>query len=363
MKQKAIYISSIIVALFAGIIGTVAVIYYIPKESTTTDLVYNDKKNVTIEESDTIQSAISKVYDAVYVIESYRGNTLVGTGTGFAYKKDDNSGYIVTNQHVVENSTSVRVINSDGEEIEAKVLGTDVYADIAVLAIDATAVKQVAILGDSTESQLGDTVFTVGSPMGSDYRGTVTKGILSGKDRTVTVTLSTGDEFMMELLQTDAAINPGNSGGPLVNMNGEVIGMNSLKLVKDEIEGMGFAIPIEIVESELDALEKGEEIQRPVVGIETVDVSNTYTLLRNRIRLEREFDQGIVIVNVEQDTPAESAGLKSGDVIVAVDGTEIKDAAHFKYLIYKAGMGNTVTVEYYRGNDIHEATIKLTKSL
>lgn len=363
MKNKTIYIGSVIAALFIGVIGTIGVIYYSPKETTNqTEMVYNSNKNVTVKESDTIKSAISKVYDAVFVIESYRGNTLSGTGTGFVYKKDQKNGYIVTNHHVVENATSVKVINSDGDEIDAKVLGTDVYTDIAVLAIDGNAVKQVAILGDSTKSTIGDTVFTVGSPMGSEYRGTVTKGILSGKDRTITVTLSSGD-FMMELLQTDAAINPGNSGGPLVNMNGEVIGMNSLKLVKDEIEGMGFAIPIEIVESELDALENGKEIERPVVGIEAIDVSNTYTLLRNRIQLEKDFDKGIVVVNVQNDTPAKTAGLRSNDVIVAVNGTEINDMAHFKYLIYKAGLGNTVTIEYYRGNQKHEVKVKLNKSM
>lgn len=362
MKQKSIYISSIVIALFVGIIGTVAIIYYIPDKEETTNMVYNSAKNVTVKETDTIKTSVSKVYDAVYVIESYTGNNLVGTGTGFAYKKDDKLGYIVTNYHVVENASSVKVINSAGDEIDAKVLGTDVYADIAVLSIDAKAISQVAILGDSTKSEIGDTVFTVGSPMGSDYRGTVTKGILSGKDRTVTVTLSTGD-FMMELLQTDAAINPGNSGGPLVNMNGEVIGMNSLKLVKDEIEGMGFAIPIEIVESEVDFLEKGEAIQRPVVGVETIDVSNTYTLLRSGIQLKKDFDQGIVIVNVQDASPAKTAGLASGDVIVAADGTKIKDVAHFKYLIYKVGIGNTVTIEYYRGETKKEVKIKLNKSL
>lgn len=252
MRQKIIYISTVILSFFLGVIGTYLVIKNNP---ITVQDVVKTINEVKITESDTIQPAIEKIYDAVVLVESYKGNALIGTGTGFVYKKDDKNGYIITNHHVIENASSVKVISTNGKTSEVKILGSDIYADIAVLSIDAKDVLKVAEIGESTKLKLGDTLFTVGSPLGSEYMGTVTKGILSGKDRTVSVNLANG-KFMMEVLQTDAAINPGNSGGPLVNINGEVIGVNSLKLVEDEIEGMGFAIPIEIAMSAAETLEK-----------------------------------------------------------------------------------------------------------
>ena len=158
--------------------------------------------------------------------------------------------------------------------------------------------------------------------------GTVTKGILSGKERTVSVSLSSGS-FLMEVLQTDAAINPGNSGGPLVNINGEVIGVNSIKLVQDEIEGMGFAIPIEMVMASVDRLEKGEKIVRPVIGVELLDVDNAYYLYRNGITLDNSIDSGVAIVNVQENSPAAASGLQKGDVILEVEGTQIKNVDLF----------------------------------
>ena len=186
-----------------------------------------------------IGAGINKVYDATVYIENYKGDKVNVSGTGFIYKKDSGKAYILTNYHVVGDNTSLKVTLSDDKKVDAKYVGGDQYLDIAVISINSSSVKQVAKLGSSSKAILGDTVFTVGSPVGDEYRGTVTRGILSGKDRLVAVSVSGGTEdYVMRLLQTDAAMNPGNSGGPLCNANGEVIGMNSLKLVKKEVEGM-----------------------------------------------------------------------------------------------------------------------------
>ena len=202
---------------------------------------------VKITEKNTIKKAINKVKDSVFVVETYdQFNNKVGTGTGFVYKIDNNYGYIITNHHVISNSENIIVTNISGAEAKAKLLGSDEYSDIAVLVVDKKYALKKIELGSSSNSEIGDTVFTVGSPLGKKYMGTVTKGILSGKERQVEVSLTNGS-FIMEVLQTDAAINPGNSGGPLLNINGEVIGVTSMKLVEDEIEGMGFAIPINTV--------------------------------------------------------------------------------------------------------------------
>lgn len=359
MHNNIKYIIISIISLFVGIIGTILVFHYFPINNETTEKVIKD---VTVTETDTIKSSIEKVYDATVMIESYRGSKLIGTGTGFVYKKVGDKGYILTNHHVIENSDAVKVKNIEGQSVEAALLGSDEYADIAVLSINSEAVLQVAEIGDSTKLELGDTLFTVGSPLGSEYMGTVTKGILSGKDRTITVNVAnTG--FMMEVLQTDAAINPGNSGGPLVNINGEVVGVNSLKLVEDEIEGMGFAIPIEMAMSSAEKLEKGEKISRPLLGVSLIDMDNAYALYRYGIKVDEDVTFGAVVASVEDNTPAATSKLQKGDVIIEVNGTKIKSVAHFRFVLYKYSVGDEIIVKYNRSGKEKTVKIKLTKSI
>ena len=223
-------------------------------------------KNINIIEEDSIKMSIDKVYDSVLVIEAYSIDGKSSTGSGFVYKIDNKYGYVLTNFHVVKDTESIMVINNNLEENAAKLLGYDELTDLAVLGIDKNKVSLVATLSKA-DINIGDTVFTVGSPEGKQYQGTVTKGIVSGLNREITTTIGSED-YIMNVIQTDAAINPGNSGGPLVNINGEVIGINSLKIVQNEIEGMGFAIPIDEVILYTDRLEKGIEIKRPYIGIE-----------------------------------------------------------------------------------------------
>ncbi len=360
MKEKIIYIATIILCIFIGVSGTIIVTKYFPLDAKA--VADGTVKNVNITETNTIKDAIDKVYNSVYVIETYKGNNKVSTGTGFAYKKDAEKGYVITNHHVIADGDSVKLIDVKGDTITGTILGSDEFADIAVIAVDAKKVLGVATMGDSTKAELGDTLFTVGSPLGAQYAGTVTKGTLSGKNRSVTVTLSNGD-FLMEVLQTDAAVNPGNSGGPLVNINGQVIGVISLKLVQDEIEGMGFAIPIETVMAYTDRLEKGEKIQRPLLGVALMDASNTFALYQNGITLNSDVTEGAVVVTVDKDSVADKAGLKKGDVILELNGDKIKDLAHFRFKLYKYSIGDTVKIKYYRDNKISETTAILTKSI
>ena len=361
MKDKLKYIVITVMSCFVGVAGTIIVYHYCPPKWTT-ETIEKTVSQVSVTESDTIQSGVSKIYDAVVVVESYSKGQLSSSGTGFVYKKDNDKAYIITNCHVVSGASSVKIVNMNNESVEAKVLGSDEYEDVAVLQIDANYALAVSEIGKSDDMKLGDTVFTVGTPVGSEYMGTVTKGILSGKDRKVTVSLGNGS-YVMNVMQTDAAINPGNSGGPLCNINGQVIGVNSLKLVKDTIEGMGFALPIELVMTSVDRLEKGEEIVRPVLGVETVELSNSYTLYRYQIYVDEEVEQGVVVVNVVKNSPAANAGLKKGDVILEIAGTKIEDGAHLKYVLYKYTVGDTITIKYYRDGKIQDATVKLSKAV
>ncbi|MEG0826452.1 MAG: S1C family serine protease [Bacilli bacterium] len=354
MKNKISYILIGIGIFFSGIIGTYTIMKNMPKE-----IIEKTEKVVSVTEANTIKSSISKIYDATILVEAYQKNNLSSTGTGFVYKKDNNYGYIITNNHVIDKATSVKILDNYGNKVDGKVLGSDEFADIAVIRIDKSAVLQVAEIGKSSESEIGDTLFTVGSPLGSKYLGTVTKGILSGKERLVSVDLSTGS-FLIEALQTDAAINPGNSGGPLCNIDGKVIGINSLKLVEDEIEGMGFAIPIETVMAIIDKLEANEKIVRPYLGVQLIDATNMYQLFYNRITISEKVTSGAVVAYVEDKKPADKAGLKKGDVIVEMNGIKIEDSSKFRYTLYKFNIGDNIKVKYYRGDDLKETTITLS---
>lgn len=359
MRERMLYISSLVVALFVGIVGTVAIVKLMPDNN---NIIEKTVSEISITENDTIKSSISKVYDAVLYVENYKNDKLQGTGTGFIYKKDNKYGYIMTNHHVIENSDKVIVITTSGKEVEATLLGSDEIADIAVLTIAVEDVPQVVQLGESTETELGDTLFTVGSPLGKKYMGTVTKGILSGKDRTVEVTLTNGT-FIMEVLQTDAAINPGNSGGPLLNINGEVIGVNSMKLVQDEIEGMGFAIPIEVASSVAEKIEKEGKVTRPYLGVEMIDVTDTWSLYRNNVTVDSSIKAGVVVAKVTKGTPADKAGLKAGDVIIKVGEDEVESIAYFRYRLYKYNVGDTITLTVMRNRNEKTIEVSLDEAL
>lgn len=358
MKQKFTYFVVGCICIMMGVCGTIMIYRYYPQET-----VEKTVKDVTIHETNTIKSAIDKIYDAVVVVQEYdlKGN-LVGTGTGFIYKKESDKGYILTNHHVIEDASTIKVLTSQEKEVDAELLGSDEYSDIAVLSMDAEEVLQVATLGDSTAMELGDTVFTVGSPLGSKYIGTVTKGILSGQNRQVTVSLKTGS-FIMDVLQTDAAINPGNSGGPLLNINGEVIGITSLKLVQDEVEGMGFAIPIELAMASIDKLENGEEIVRPMLGVQLTELDNPYLSRNYQIRIPSNIKNGVVIVSVEEGSSAAKAGLQKGDVITKIEQKEITDSSHFKYILYQYNIGDTISLVIIRGDEEQTIQVKLTNLL
>lgn len=317
------------------------------------------KNKTQVYEKGSLAASVEKIYDAVVLIQTYKNDELVGSGTGFVYKTDDKYGYLLTNNHVVENTEKVTVTFSNDEEAEVTVLGKDAYLDLAVLRVDKKYVSLIANIGSSEDCNLGDTVFTVGAPMGYEYRGSVTSGILSGKDRLVSVAVSsTSNDWVMRVLQIDASINPGNSGGPLLNVNGEVIGVCSMKLVDDKIEGMGFAIPIEYAMSHVEQLEKGEAIEWPFLGVGMANITDTMTLYKYNVRVPDSVKAGVVVVSVEKDSAAEKAGIQLGDVITKIAGKKTDDVAYLRYELYQHSAGDEVEVTVLR--DGKEKTFKVT---
>ena len=305
-----------------------------------------------------LSASVGKAYDAVMMVRNYKGENIQSTGSGFVYKTDDKYGYFLTNHHVIENSDKITLIRSDDKEIEGVVLGSDEYLDLAVVRIAKADVIDTVAIGNSESSKLGDTVFTIGSPLGYEYRGTVTDGILSGKDRFVTVSLTGTNDWVMKVLQTNAAVNPGNSGGPLLNAKGEVIGIISLKLVQTEVENMGFAIPIEYAMSHIESLENGKAIVRPMLGISMINVTDTYSLYRNGIMLNDNITSGVVVMEVTANTGASKSDLKKGDVITKLNDVAVQNSAYLRYELYKYNVGDTITITYLR--DGKEKTTKIT---
>ena len=371
-KKNKEDIKLIFIIIFSFVIGgvvTLGLLKWTPllseivgTSSTGGTLVTKNKTHVY--EKNSLAPSVEKIYDATVLVKTLGSNQQeISTGTGFVYKTDDKYGYILTNNHVIKDGKTITVVMSNDEEVEAKVLGGDSYLDLAVLQIPREKVIMVANIGSSENMNLGDVVFTVGSPMGYEYRGSVTSGVLSGKDRMISVSVSsTNNDWVMRVLQIDASINPGNSGGPLLNVNGEVIGICSLKLVDDEIEGMGFAIPIEYAMSHVKTLEAGEKVEWPLLGIEMVNVTDSVTLYRYRIMLDENIKSGVVVLNAVDGSGAKEAGLKKGDVIIKFAGKEVKDFAYLRYELYQHSAGDVVEVTYLRDGKEKTTKIKLGKS-
>ena len=318
-----------------------------------------------IVENGSLSASVEKTVNSVVMIKTFNNSRAKGSGSGFIYKIDGDSAYVMTNHHVVDGANKWTIVTSTDEEIDGKVLGSDEYLDIAVIKIKKKDyMEAITILPSDRKISLGDTVFTIGAPVGYEYRGTVTNGIVSGLNRLVEVSVKTSnqDDYVMEVIQTNTAVNPGNSGGPLFNSNGEVIGVISMKLVENSIEGMGFAIPIDYAMSHVSKLEKGEKIDRPLLGVSMLNVTDTYALFQNRINIPEDVTEGVVVVEITEKSGAANSSLKKGDVITKLNGATVKNSAYLKYLLYKYNPGDTVTITYNRDGKVDTTKIKLTKN-
>lgn len=354
MKKTLIYFITILLGISIGAFG----MYYVLSnyDLQTNEITTKIQKEVTVNENG-ISDGIENIYDSVVVVENYQKSRLAGIGSGFIY---DENGYVMTNHHVIDKASEVKAILMSGDTLTADVIGSDEYADIAILRIDKNYVKSVAVIGNSEKSKVGDTVFTIGSPMSSDYAGTVTRGILSGKDRMVEVSVnSSTNDWVMNVMQTDAAINPGNSGGPLCNVSGEVIGINSMKIAQSEIEGIGFAIPIEEAMKYAKQIVSGEKVKRPLLGISMGDLAtSSYMLRREGITIDSSITSGVVVFSVSNNGPASKAGVLKGDVIIKIGEYNVSNSARLKYYVSKYKPGDNIDIVLIRGSE--QKTLKIT---
>lgn len=281
-----------------------------------------------------------------------------GTGTGVVFKIDDNHAYIVTNNHVIEGAEEIEVTVHGGEKTMAELIGADPLTDLAVLKIDANYVSEPLEFGDSSTLRAGDTVLAIGNPLGLDLSNTVTQGIVSAVDRTIAVPTSAGS-WDLNVIQTDAAINPGNSGGALVNTSGQLIGINSLKIAEDGVEGLGFAIPSnDLVPIINEIMEKGK-VERPYIGVGLADLAQIpQRYLQN---LPEEVEGGAMITTVDPNSAAAKAGLQEQDLILSINGHDVQNSKELrKYLYNELEVGDVAELEVYRADE--KINISLTLS-
>ncbi|MGM9906283.1 S1C family serine protease [Lactobacillus sp.] len=292
---------------------------------------------------------------------SKKSLTLYSEGSGVIYTTANGKGYIVTNNHVISGAAKVKVILASGKTISAKVVGKDSTSDLAVLSIDSKYVTQTASFGDSSSLQSGQTVIAIGSPEGSEYASTVTQGIISSPSRTITY-----NSNQMTVIQTDAAINSGNSGGPLVNSDGQVIGINSMKLSSsssgDSVEGMGFAIPSNEVVTIVNQLVKKGKITRPQLGIKVAAIAELNSYYKKQLGISTSLKKGLYVASVTSGSAAASAGIKKGDVITAADGKTVNDVATLHSILYSHNVGDKVKITVNRNGKTMTFTVTLQAS-
>lgn len=351
----------------------------IPDNGSETQIVQQDtegrSESVSVDITTDVTEAVEIAADAVVGVtnlqaagdfwsqQSPQQEQEAGTGSGVIYKNENGTAHVVTNHHVIDGATGIEVTLSDGTKVDATVVGSDIWTDLAVLEMDGADVQAVAQFGDSDALKQGETVIAIGNPLGLDFSGSVTTGVVSGTDRAVPVDLN-GDgqeDWQAEVLQTDAAINPGNSGGALINLAGQLIGINSMKIATSSVEGIGFSIPINSAMPVISSLEENGEMIRPSMGITLLDLIQVPRVDRqDTLNLPEDVTTGVVVNSVVDGSAAAAAGMEQFDVIVEMDGVAITDIIELRQHLYnEKTIGDTMTVNAYRDGELMEFELEL----
>ena len=371
----------ILISFFSGVLGTFTTLQLSQKQNTSPTNTTTVSKTAVKNENSTTQ-AVDKVKDAVVSVITYSANSqnsLFGStdtdtdtnteqvsseGSGVIYKKEGNFAYLVTNTHVISGAKKVDIRLADGTKVPGEIVGSDTYSDIAVVKIAADKVTTVAEFGDSDQLTVGETAIAIGSPLGSEYANTVTQGIVSSLNRNVSLKSEDGQAISTKAIQTDTAINPGNSGGPLINIQGQVIGITSSKIATNggtSVEGLGFAIPSNDAINIINQLEKNGKVTRPALGIQMVNLSNLSSSDLQRLNVPSSVTAGVVVRSVITSMPA-NGHLQQYDVITKVDDKAISSTTELQSALYSHSIGDSMTITYYRNGKEETTTIKLDKS-
>ena len=369
-----------VVGFLGGILGTFLTLQTSHSSTSNTESkqVHSTTVKTAYKNTTSTSEAVDKVKNAVVSVITYSDSSNQGVfekeenpdsqisseGSGVIYKKEGKYAYLVTNTHVINGAKKVDILLADGNKVPGEVVGSDVYSDIAVVRISADKAKAVAEFGDSNQLTVGETAIAIGSPLGTDYANSVTQGIISSQGRNVKLKADNGQNISTRALQTDAAINPGNSGGPLINIQGQVIGITSSKISNNgqtSVEGMGFAIPANDVVNIIKQLEEKGKVVRPALGIQMMDLSNLSTSDLSQLKLPEKISGGVLVRSTLENMPA-SDKLQRYDVITKIDDTDIESTADLQSALYCHQINDTIKVTFYRDGKQQTTSIKLTKS-
>lgn len=369
-----------VVGFLGGILGTFLTLKTSHSSTSNTESkqVHSTTVKTAYKNTTSTSEAVDKVKNAVVSVITYSDSSNQGLfekednsdsqisseGSGVIYKKEGKYAYLVTNTHVINGAKKVDILLADGNKVPGEVVGSDVYSDIAVVRISADKAKAVAEFGDSNQLTVGETAIAIGSPLGTDYANSVTQGIISSQGRNVKLKADNGQNISTRALQTDAAINPGNSGGPLINIQGQVIGITSSKISNNgqtSVEGMGFAIPANDVVNIIKQLEEKGKVVRPALGIQMMDLSNLSTSDLSQLKLPEKISGGVLVRSTLENMPA-SDKLQRYDVITKIDDTDIESTADLQSALYSHQINDTIKVTFYRDGKQQTTSIKLTKS-
>ena len=328
-------------------------------ESTTNEQTVESEEENSEKVADIIEETtrkvvgISKLKNAGSSIFSKTTETELGLGTGFIVTQD---GYILSNEHVTGSKYSKCYVTlENGNHYDGTVVWSDSNIDLSIIKIEANNLKYVT-LADSDSIKIGETVYAIGNPIGFEFRRTVTSGIISAKNRTIKLEEEENSSYMTDLIQTDATINPGNSGGPLIYPNGQVIGINTVKITS--AEGIGFAIPINIVKPIIESYKNTGDFQEAKIGIYAYD---TEVIPYLKTGTSTSFQEGIYVTKKKKKGPAETAGVKEGDIITQIDSVELETMNDLREYIYTKKPNEEVTLKINRGKIKRDIIVKLGK--
>lgn len=382
-KKGFTFLTIILIGFLSGALGSFVTLQLYQKQvSQATNNTTNTVTQTSYKNENATTQAVNKVKDAVVSVITYsanRQNSVFGNdetdtdtdsqqvaseGSGVIYKKNGKDAYLVTNTHVIKGASKVDIRLADGTKVPGEIVGSDTFSDIAVVKISSEKVTTVAEFGDSSKLNVGETAIAIGSPLGSEYANTVTQGIISSLNRNVSLKSQDGQAISTKAIQTDTAINPGNSGGPLVNIQGQVIGITSSKIASNggtSVEGLGFAIPSNDAQNIIKQLESDGKVTRPALGIQMVNLANIGASDLRKLNIPSSVTSGVVVKSVQSNMPA-SGHLEKYDVITKVDDKEISSSTDLQSALYNHSIGDTIKITYYRNGKEETTTVKLDKS-
>lgn len=359
-KKKKDWFKGFLFVLVCISLGMNGYLFY-NYEYATNDGVAVSSQVVNYDINTNLTDMIEETSKSVVAIAVYSNGQMAGSGSGVVYAYQNGMVYMITNHHVIDGASEIQVIFHDKESVTATLIGSDQYSDIAVLQAQVDFVPTVIDLGDSDLLKAGETVLAIGSPLGIEYAGSVTQGVVSATDRTVSVDLSGNgqDDWDMNVIQTDAAINPGNSGGAFVNALGELVGITSMKFSDTSVEGMGFSLPINDVMIVVEEIREHGKVSRPVLGISGVSLSSFSFFELSYYRIDTDLTDGIYVGSVAEGSGAYYAGLEVGDIITSMNGAAITTYKSFVTELYNYSPGDTIALGINRGGEDSVITVML----